>query len=132
MDTSKHPQSFIAACLVHTSRRLNIGISFDTFSWPQFEESREANEGGEGKRKTSPTSHPSRDTLAKIDAVAAAREVRRVRAEALRNLNGDLRALYRTLEWTRSRPLARPFRAFCFAKFLSPFPKRLKCPARIR
>jgi len=31
-------------------------------------------------------------------------------------------------ELTRSRPRARPSRAFCFAKFLSPFPKRLKCP----
>ena len=29
-------------------------------------------------------------------------------------------------EWTRSRPLARPSRAFGFAEFLSPFPKRLK------
>ena len=47
-----------------------------------------------------------------------------MRAEALRNLKGSLRALYRTFELTRSRPLARPSRAFCFAKFLSPFPKR--------
>src|SRR5687767_5208131 len=70
-----------------------------------------------------------RDAIAKIDAVAAAgRELRRVRAEALPQMKGGLRALYRTLEWTRSRPLARPSRAFCFAKFLSPFPKRLKCP----
>ena len=51
-----------------------------------------------------------------------------MRAEALPKLKGGLRALYRTLEWTRSRPLARPSRASCFAKFLSPFPKRLKCP----
>lgn len=37
--------------------------------------------------------------MKQIDAVAAAaREVRRVRAEALRNLKGGLRALYRTLE----------------------------------
>ena len=49
-------------------------------------------------------------------------------AEALPKLKGGLRAFYRTLELTRSRPLARPSRAFCFAKFLSPFPKRLKCP----
>ncbi len=70
-----------------------------------------------------------RKFFAKIDAVAAAaRELRRVRAEALPKLKGGLRALYRTLELTRSRPLARPSRAFCFAKFLSPFPKRLKCP----
>jgi hypothetical protein len=29
---------------------------------------------------------------------------------------------------TRSRPLARPSRAFASGKFLSPFPKRLKSP----
>jgi hypothetical protein len=58
---------------------------FDTFPWPQAA------------------------TVKRIDAVAAAaREVRRVRAEALRNLKGGLRALYRTLERTRSRPHARP------------------------
>ncbi|MBE0540019.1 MAG: class I SAM-dependent DNA methyltransferase, partial [Verrucomicrobia bacterium] len=45
-------------------------------------------------------------TIAKIDAVAAAaREVRRVRAEALRNLKGGLRALYRTLELPGANPL---------------------------
>jgi len=72
---------------------------------------------------------PYREFSAQIDAVAAAaRELRRVRAEALPKMKGGLRALYRTLELTRSRPLARPSRAFCFAKFLSPFPKRLKCP----
>jgi len=50
-------------------------------------------------KKTSPTSRPSRDTLTKIDAVAAAAsELRRVRAEALPKLKGGLRALYRTLE----------------------------------
>lgn len=42
---------------------------------------------------------PQAATVKQIDAVAAAaREVRRVRAEALRNLKGGLRALYRTLE----------------------------------
>jgi len=70
------------------------------------------------------------------------------RAEALQNLKGGLRALYRTLEWARSRPLTRPSRAFCFAKWnsrscgmfpksplplsrpanLSPFPKRAQVP----
>ncbi len=79
---------------------------FDTFPWPQFEESREANEGSEGKKKTSLPSRPSRDTLAKIDAVAAAaRELRRVRAEALPKLKGGLRALYRTLELPGANPL---------------------------
>jgi hypothetical protein len=76
-------------------------------------------------------------------------KLRHVHAEALLKMKGGLHALNRTLEWTRSRPLARPFRAFCFAKWnsrscevppehwtcrssrhanLSPFPKRLKCP----
>jgi hypothetical protein len=45
-------------------------------------------------------------TIAKIDAVAAAaREVRRVRADALQNLKGGLRALYRTLELPGANPL---------------------------
>ncbi|MBE0542188.1 MAG: hypothetical protein IH623_12445 [Verrucomicrobia bacterium] len=48
----------------------------------------------------------SRDAIAKIDAVAAAaRELRRVRAEALRHLKGGLRALYRTLELPGANPL---------------------------
>ena len=55
---------------------------FDTFPWPQAA------------------------TVKQIDAVAAAaREVRRVRAEALRNLKGGLRALYRTLELPGANPL---------------------------
>jgi hypothetical protein len=72
---------------------------------------------------------PQTATVKQIDTVAAAaRELRRVRAEALPKVKGGLRALYRTLELTHSRPLARPSRAFCFAKFLSLFPKRLRCP----
>ena len=48
----------------------------------------------------------SSSDLARIRAVAeAAREVRRVRAEALRNLKGGLRALYRTLELPGANPL---------------------------
>jgi len=37
--------------------------------------------------------------------VAVAREVREVRAEAMRNLKGGLRALYRTLELPGANPL---------------------------
>ena len=89
-----------------TTPHMNCDTVFDTFPWPQFEESREENEGSEGKKKTLPTSRPSRDTVSKIDAVAAAaREVRRVRAEMLRNLKGGLRALYRTLELPGANPL---------------------------
>ncbi len=48
----------------------------------------------------------SRDAIAKIDAVAAAaRELRRVRAEALPKMKGGLRALYRTLELPGANPL---------------------------
>jgi hypothetical protein len=48
----------------------------------------------------------SRDAIAKIDAVVpAARELRRVRAEAFRNLKGGLRALHRTLELPGANPL---------------------------
>jgi len=48
---------------------------------------------------------PQAATVKQIDAVAAAaREVRRVRAEALRNLKGGLRALYRTLELPGANP----------------------------
>src|ERR1041385_4272318 len=55
---------------------------FDTFPWPQTA------------------------TLKEIDAVAAAaRELRRVRAEALPKMKGGLRALYRTLELPGANPL---------------------------
>ena len=55
---------------------------FDTFPWPQ-----------------SPT-------VPQIDAVAAAaREVRRIRAETLPHIKGGLRALYRTLELPGANPL---------------------------
>ena len=61
------------------------GVSFaefDTFPWPQTA------------------------TVKQIDAVAAAaRELRRVRAEALPKLKGGLRALYRTLELPGANPL---------------------------
>ena len=58
---------------------------------------------GSGRR--SATSLP-KDAIAKIDAVAAAaRELRRVRAEALPKLKGGLRALYRTLELPGANPL---------------------------
>jgi hypothetical protein len=57
-----------------------------------------------------------RPITAKIDAVAAARELHRMRAEALPKLKGGLRALYRTLELTRSRPRARPSRGLLLRK----------------
>jgi hypothetical protein len=49
---------------------------------------------------------PQQPTTKQIDAVAeAGREVRRVRAEALKNMKGGLRALYRTLELPGDNPL---------------------------
>jgi hypothetical protein len=55
---------------------------FDTFPWPQAA------------------------TVEQIEAVAAAaREVRRVRAEALTKMKGGLRALYRTVELPGGNPL---------------------------
>ena len=55
---------------------------FDTFPWPQGA------------------------SVAQVDAVAAAaREVRRIRAEHLPQLKGGLRALYRTLELPGANPL---------------------------
>jgi hypothetical protein len=55
---------------------------FDTFPWPQAA------------------------TVKQIDAVAAAaRELRRIRAEALQKMKGGLRALYRTLELPGANPL---------------------------
>jgi hypothetical protein len=45
-------------------------------------------------------------TVKQIDAVAeTGREVRRVRAEALKKMKGGLRALYRTLELPGANPL---------------------------
>src|SRR5450432_2407668 len=49
---------------------------------------------------------PQTATVKQIDAVAeAARELRRVRAEALPKIKGGLRALYRTLELPGANPL---------------------------
>lgn len=59
---------------------------------------------GEGIWNTFPW--PQTATVKQIDAVAAAaRELRRVRAEALPKLKGGLRALYRTLELPGENPL---------------------------
>ena len=74
---------FITKCgKLKSDFRYSAESVFDTFPWPQ---------AATGKQ---------------IDAVAAAaREVRRVRAEALPKLKGGLRALYRTLELPGANPL---------------------------
>lgn len=62
--------------------------NFDTFPWPETA------------------------TVKQIDTVAAAaRELRRVRAEALSKLKGGLRALYRTLELPGANPFKDPHAA---------------------
>ena len=136
LQSSAHWQGFLEKCSkLKSDFSYSIESVFDTFPWPQFEEVGRVTlcaPSDNPKRGAHGVTRPTNDAIAKIDAVAAAaRELRRVRAEALPKLKGGLRALYRTLELTRTRPLTRPLRAFCFTKFLSPFPKRLKCPARI-
>jgi hypothetical protein len=83
LQSSAHWLWFITKCSKLEERfRYTPDTVFDTFPWPQAA------------------------TVKQIDAVAAAaREVRRVRAEALRNLKGGLRALYRTLELPGANPL---------------------------
>jgi len=83
---------------------------FDTFPWPQFPESssrrKEALTSSEVGGKNDRSLVTSSATVTKIDAVAeAARELRRVRAEALPKMKGGLRALYRTLELPGANPL---------------------------
>jgi len=74
---------FITTCGKLTERfRYSAESVFDTFPWPQAA------------------------TVKQIDAVAAAaREVRRVRTEALPKIKGGLRAVYRTLELPGANPL---------------------------
>jgi len=88
---------------------------FDTFPWPQFGLGVPAS-AGQGAAQltgssTSPRLPPEGGTLtqrdiARVTAVAAAgQELRHVRAKALANLKGGLRALYRTLELPGQNPL---------------------------
>jgi hypothetical protein len=83
MQSSAHWLWFITKCSKLTERfRYTPESVFDTFPWPQTA------------------------TVKQIDAVAAAaRELRRVRAEALPKMKGGLRALYRTLELPGANPL---------------------------
>jgi hypothetical protein len=110
---------------------MSFEIFFDTFPWPQFEmgsatvpvaesgvapdsrptnisSSQKSDERGfrrdaENRRRDA---RAPQNAIAKIDAVAAAaRELCRVRAEALPKMKGGLRALYRTLELPGANPL---------------------------
>ena len=83
LQSNAHWQWFVAKCSKLTERfRYTPESVFDTFPWPQ------------------------KPTAKQIDAVAAAgREVRRVRTEALANVKGGLRAVYRTLDLPGKNPL---------------------------
>ena len=78
-----HASWFHAKCSnMKSDPRYTPESVFDTFPWPQTA------------------------TVKQIDAVAAAaRELRRVRAEALSKIKGGLRSLYRTLELPGANPL---------------------------
>jgi hypothetical protein len=97
LQSSLHWLWFITKCSKFKSDfRYTPQSVFDTFPWPQFET-------GSSRREEGQTSAA---TIAKITAVVeAARELRRVRAEALPKLKGGLRALYRILELPGANPL---------------------------
>jgi hypothetical protein len=87
---------------------------FDTFPWPQFEAGSSRRESAQTSAAAQVAARSPEDrsgfmpaaTITKINTVAAAaRELRRVRAEALPKLKGGLRALYRTLELPGANPL---------------------------
>ncbi len=93
LQSSVHWLWFTTKCSKLTERfRYTPESVFDTFPWPQLEA---------GSNEIT-----SAAATTKITAVAAAaRELRRVRAEALPKLKGGLRALYRTLELPGANPL---------------------------
>jgi hypothetical protein len=123
-------QWFIGKCSKLTERfRYTPKSVFDTFPWPQFDMGGAPAPGAADRALAVGTGAPkgcregaatdtrgacaplSKQSIAKIEAVAeAARELRRVRAEALAKLKGGLRALYRTLELpgARSSPAPTP------------------------
>ena len=83
LQSSAHWQWFLEKCSkLKADYSYSIESVFDTFPWPQ-----------------SPSN-------AQIEAVAeAGREIRRIRAEALKSAKGGLRAIYRTLELPGKNPL---------------------------
>jgi SAM-dependent methyltransferase len=83
LQSDAHWQWFITKCSkLGATFRYTAESVFDTFPWPQ------------------------KPTARQVKAVAAAgREIRRIRAGALPNMKGGLRALYRTLELPGANPL---------------------------
>lgn len=100
LQSGLHWEWFKARCsTLGAGFRYTSDSVFDTFPWPQFEGAHEARKGAEGKKRTSPPSHPSRDALGRIRAVADAGRALRVLRRDIMNANGwSLRDLYRTLE----------------------------------
>jgi hypothetical protein len=107
---------FITKCgKLKSDFRYSAESVFDTFPWPQFGFGVPALAGQVSDKSKRPRlasapspegGTPNEDALAKITAVAtAARQVRRVRTEALAEMKGGLRALYRTLELPGANPL---------------------------
>ncbi|MEK7675308.1 MAG: DNA methyltransferase [Verrucomicrobiota bacterium] len=113
LQSAAHWQWFVAKCSKLTERlRYSPESVFDTFPWPQFADCRSrrkeahTSSGAHGEGNQSLLTSAPTKAIAQITAVAAAaREVRRVRAEALPKLKGGLRALYRTLELPGANPL---------------------------
>jgi hypothetical protein len=83
LQSSAHWQWFLEKCSkLKADLSYSIESVFDTFPWPQ------------------------KPTAKHVEEVAtAAREVRRIRVEALAKMTGGLRALYRTLELPGANPL---------------------------
>ena len=83
LQSSAHWQWFVAKCSkMKSDFRYTPESVFDTFAWPQAPSEKQ------------------------IDAIAAAgRAIRRIRSDALANLTGGLRALYRTLDLPGKNPL---------------------------
>ena len=83
LQSAAHAQWFFAKCSkMKSDFRYTPESVFDTFPWPQAPSEKQ------------------------IDTIAAAgREIRRIRSEALANLTGGLRALYRTLDLPGKNPL---------------------------
>jgi hypothetical protein len=88
LQSGVHWAWFTAKCSTLTERfRYTSDTVFDTFPWPQWRDVFD-----DGKRETG-------KALAKITAIAeAAREVRRVRRQAMQTNGWSLRVLYRTVE----------------------------------
>ncbi|MCX6897365.1 MAG: N-6 DNA methylase [Verrucomicrobia bacterium] len=106
LHSNAHWLWFVAKCSkLKADFRYSPESVFDTFPWPQFDVGRLC-ESAQSVNDPPARRAGLQTMISKITAVAdAARDVRRVRAEALPKLKGGLRALYRTLELPGANPL---------------------------